>query len=174
MAVGAGTGALIGLVRDLRTSRVSAEFLADVSNALTPGKYAVIADVDEEWVTPVDTRMESIGGVVFRTLKSVAEDDRRVREAAERRAELDQLKAEHAKARGDRKAKLQAKIDHLRARLEKCLEQDQAHSKQASQEMQLKIQALQKKANKEKGDAKVAIEARIGRLRDEYQRHQHA
>ncbi len=173
MAIGAGTGALIGLIRDVRTSRVSADFLTDVSSALTPGKYAVIADVDEEWVTPVDTRMEAIGGVVFRTLKSVAEEDRRAREAAERRAELDQLKAEHAKALGDQKARLQAKIDQLRARLEKSLEQDRAHSKQASEQMQLKIQALQKKADKEKGDAKAAIEARIGKLRDEYQRRQH-
>ena len=130
IAVGTGAGALIGLIRDLRTSDVDTDFLTDVSTALTPGKYAVLADVDEEWVTPVDTRMEALGGVVFRTLKSAAEDERRAREAAARRAELDQLKAEHAKARSDRKAKLQAQIDHLRARLEKSLEQDQARSKQ--------------------------------------------
>jgi hypothetical protein len=40
--------------------------LTDVATALTPGKYAVVADVDEDWVTPVDTRMEAVGGVVFR------------------------------------------------------------------------------------------------------------
>ena len=124
-AVGAGTGALIGLIADLYTSVVDADFLSDISTALTPGKYAVVADVDEEWVTPVDRRMEALGGVVFRTLKSAAEDDRRAREAAAQRAELDQLKVEHAKARSDRKAKLQAQIDHLRARLQKRLEQDQ-------------------------------------------------
>jgi hypothetical protein len=50
--------------------------------------------VDEDWVTPVDTRMEAVGGVVFRTVKSAAEKERRAREAAARRAELDQLKAE--------------------------------------------------------------------------------
>jgi uncharacterized membrane protein len=174
LAVGAGTGALIGVIRDVYTAEVDSDFISDVSTALTPGKYAVIADVDEEWVTPVDTRMEPIGGVVFRTVKSEAEAERRSREAAARRAELDQLKAEHAKARADRKAKLQAKIDQLRARLEKRLEQDQARSKQAAEQMQAKMQALQKKAAKEKGDAKAAIEARIARLRDDYQRQQHA
>jgi hypothetical protein len=40
--------------------------LADVATALTPGKYAVVADVDEDWVTPVDTRMKAVGGPVFR------------------------------------------------------------------------------------------------------------
>jgi hypothetical protein len=47
-------------------TEVDTDFLADVATALTPGKYAVVADVDEDWVTPVDTRMEAVGGVVFR------------------------------------------------------------------------------------------------------------
>ena len=138
-----------------------------------PGKFAVLADVDEEWVTPVDTRMETLGGGVFCTLKSAAVEERRAREAAARRAEIDQLKAEHAKARSDQKAKLQAQIDQLRARLEKRLEQNQARSKQAAEQLQAKVAALQKKAAQEKGDAKAAIEARITRLRDDYQSRQH-
>ncbi|MGO9993016.1 MAG: DUF1269 domain-containing protein, partial [Steroidobacteraceae bacterium] len=129
VAVGMGAGALAGLFGDLYTYGVDADFLSDVSTALIPGKYAVLADVDEEWVTPVDTRMEALGGVVFRTIKSAAEKEQRARDAAARRAELDQLKAEHAKARSDQKAKLQAQIDQLRARLDKRLEQNQARSK---------------------------------------------
>ncbi len=168
-----GTGALVGLIGDLRTAEVGADFFSDVSTALIPGKFAVLADVDEEWVTPVDTRMEAPGGVVFRTIKSDVEDERRAREVAARRAELDQLKAEHAKARSDRKAKLQAQIDQLRTRLDKRLEQNQARSKQAAEQVQAKVAALQKKADQEKGNAKAAIEARITRIRDDYQRRQH-
>jgi uncharacterized membrane protein len=172
-AAGAGVGMLIGLISDLRTTMVDTDFVAEVSTALIPGKYAVIADVDEEWVTPVDTRMEPLGGVVFRTTKSDADDAWRAREAATRRAELDQLKAEHAKARSDRKAKLQAQIDQLRTRLEKRLEQDKARAIQASEQLQAKIHALQDKADKEKGDARAVIEGQITRLRDDYQRRQH-
>jgi uncharacterized membrane protein len=174
LAVGMGTGALVGLMGDLRTAEVDADFFSDVSTALNPGKFAVLADVDEEWVTPVDTRMEALGGVVFRTTKSDIEDERRAREVAARRAELDQLKAEHAKARSDRKAKLQAQIDQLRARLDKRLEQNQARAKQAAEQVQAKVAALQKKADQEKGNAKAAIEARITRIRDDYQRRQQA
>lgn len=83
-------------------------------------------------------------------------------------------KQNSAKARSDRKAKLQAQIDHLRARMEKKLEQDQARSKQSEDALQARVQALQKKADKEQGDAKATIEARITRLRDDYQRQQHA
>jgi len=170
MAVGIGTGAFIGLIRDVHTSGVDTDFLEDVSKALTAGKHAVIAEVDEEWVTPVDTRMEPLGGVVFRTLKSAFEDERRAQEAAARRAELDKLKAEHAKAQGNRKAKLQAQIDQLRARLTKRLEQDQARSRQIGLEMQAKVAALEKKAADEQGAGKAAIEARISQLRQDYQR----
>ncbi len=173
LAVGMGAGALAGLFGDLYAYGVDADFLSDVSTALTAGKYAVVADVDEDWVTPVDTRMEALGGVVFRTIKSAAEKEQRARETAARRAELDQLKAEHAKARTDQKAKLQAQIDQLRARMQKRLEQDQTQSKQAEEALQAKVQALQKKADQEQGDAKAAIEARISRLRDDYQRQQH-
>src|SRR5208337_516564 len=140
-------GSAAGIIGDLHTSDVDEDFLSDVSTALIPGKFAVVADVDEEWVTPVDTRMEALGGVVFRAIKSDIEDDRRSREVAARRAELDQLKAEHARVSSERKAKLQARIDQLRARFEKKLEQDRARSKQAAEQMQAKIQALQKKAD---------------------------
>lgn len=174
LAVGAGTGGLIGLVRDLATADVDADFLSDVSSALTSGSHAVVADVEEEWVTPLDKRMEDLGGVVFRTVKADIEDERFERETAARRAELDQLKAEHAKARSDTKAKLQARIDQLRERIERRLEQHRARSKQASEERQARVQALQKRAEQEKGEIKSAIEARISRLRGEYQKRQHA
>jgi len=173
-AVGAGTGGLIGVVRDFFTADLDTDFVSDVASALIPGTYAVLADVDEEWVTPLDKRMEDLGGVVFRTVKSDIRAERLARETAARRAEIDQLKAEHAKARSDRKAKLQARIDQLRARMEKRLEEEQARSKQASEEMQARVKLLQQRAEKAQGDAKTAIEARISHLRKEYQSQQHA
>jgi len=49
---------------------VTDEFVSDVTAALTPGKVAVVADISEEWVTPLDMRVEQIGGVVFRRARS--------------------------------------------------------------------------------------------------------
>lgn len=173
-AVGAGAGSLVGLVRDLLTTEMDDDFLADVTSALNPGTHAILADVDEKWVTPLDKRMEGLGGVVFRTFKADVREEHLARENAAVRAELDQLKAEHAKAQSDRKAKLQGRMDQLRARMEKRLEQERARSKHASDEMLAKVHALQKRAERAKGEVKSAVEARISRLRNEYQLRSHA
>jgi uncharacterized membrane protein len=168
VAVGSGIGVVAGLIGDMYIANVDEEFLAEVSTALTPGKCAVIAEVDEEWVTPVDTRMEALGGVVYRTLKSTFEHEQWSQVAADARTELDQLKAEEAQARADRKAKLQAQIERLSKRVDAKLDRAKTRSRQASEEFQAKVAALQKRVDKERGDKKTALEARIAaRPRDE-------
>jgi Peptidase family M48 len=150
-AVGADTGALIGMIRDVYIAEVDSDFHIRCIDGLDSGQVCG----DRRRGRGVDyaggTRMEPIGGLVFRTVKSEAEAERHSREAAVRRAELDKLKAEHAKARSGRKAKLQAQIDRLRTRLSKRLEEDQQRSKQALAAMQAKVQGLQKKAEHEQG-----------------------
>lgn len=170
MAIGAASGAVAGSIGDVYAAGVDADFLSDVSAALSPGKCAVVADVSEEWVTPVDTTMEKMGGVVFRTAKKDVLDDEMRREVASLQQEIDQLKAEDARARADRKAKLQAKIDNLDAKLQKKLEQAKQRLAQIKSDTDAKVQALHKKAAKARGDAKAAIEARIARIREEYER----
>jgi uncharacterized membrane protein len=65
VALGATIGGLGGFLFDLENSGVGATFIDDVSKSLTAGKAAVLADVDESWTTPVDTRMHKLGGMVF-------------------------------------------------------------------------------------------------------------
>src|SRR5262245_4267052 len=55
LALGTATGTLTGSLYDLAQIGVSDDFLAEVSQRLSPGKTAVVAEIDEEWVTPVDT-----------------------------------------------------------------------------------------------------------------------
>jgi hypothetical protein len=52
----------------------------------------VVADVSEEWITPIDTRMEALGGLVVRTTREHFEEERRTEELAGLRAEIAQLK----------------------------------------------------------------------------------
>lgn len=167
--MGMAAGAMAGSIGDLYAAEVDADFLDDVSAALVPGKCAVVADVSEEWVTPVDTRMEALGGVVFRTARRNVQDDQRTRDVAALREEIEQLKAEHVRARADQKAKLQAKIDNLNAKLQHRLEQAKQRSEQVRSETETKVQALQKKAAKAQGDAKAAMDARVARIREEYE-----
>jgi uncharacterized membrane protein len=168
VAVGSAAGAATGLLGDMYTAGVDEDFLTEVSTALTPGKCALIAEVDEDWVTPVDTRMEALGGVVHRTLKSTFEHEAWSQAAADARTELDQLKAEEADADADRKAKLQAQIARLSKRLDTKLDRAKAQSKQAEEEFQAKATALRNRIDKERGDRKAALEARLARLRSDY------
>ncbi len=169
LAVGALTGAMAGSIGDLYVAGVNADFLDNVSALLTPGKCAVVADVSEEWVTPVDSRMEAAGGVVFRSLKTTVEDDQRARDVAELKEEIAQLKDEQAQSRAEHKAKLQAKIDALNAKLQEKLDQAKQRSEQIKAETDAKVRALQQKAAKAHGDAKDAINARIDQIREEYE-----
>ena len=172
LGIGAIAGALAGSIGDLYVAGVNAEFLDGVSAVLTPGKCAVVADVSEEWVTPVDSRMEAAGGVVFRSLKTTVEDDQRARDVTEIKEEIAQLKAELSQERADRKAKLQARIDGLNAKLQEKLDQAKQRSEQIKSETEAKVQALQKRAAKAQGDAKVAFNARrsnTGRIRSPFE-----
>ena len=168
--IGASAGALAGMVSDLNVAGVDAGFLDDVSKELKPGKWAVVADISEEWVTPVDTRVEALGGVAFRAARSSVESDQTTRDEAELRAEIDALKAEHAQARAERKAKLQAAIDHLNAKLQDTVEQAKRRSEEIRRETEAKVQGLQQKAAKAQGDTKAALNARATEIREEYER----
>jgi uncharacterized membrane protein len=169
LAIGALAGTVTGSFADLFVAGVDSDFLAEVSNALAPGKFAIVADISEEWVTPMDTRMEALNGFVFRTGRKSFEEAQRAREVAELRAEIDQLKAEHARARAEHKAKLQAKIDGLNTRLQTKLQQARQRSEQIKNETDAKVQALQKKAAKAQGEAKAAIDARVTEIKKQYE-----
>ena len=98
-AVGFGTGALVGGLNDLRDAGIGADFLETVWARLAPSQTAVVADIDEDWVTPLDTRMEALGGTVIREWRIDFVDEQIEKEMKARQAELDQLKAEFAQAR---------------------------------------------------------------------------
>ena len=168
MVVGGTAGIVAGSFGDLFVAGVDSDFLDEVSTTLTPGKYAVVADISEEWVTPVDTRMQALNGVVFRTARKAFEQDQTAKDAAALRADIEQLEAERARARAEHKAALQGKIDQLRAKLQKKLDQAKQRSEQAKHETDAKVEALQKKAAKAHGEVKAAINARVKNLREQY------
>lgn len=167
MGLGAAAGALAGSIGDLHVAGVNAEFLDQVTAALEPGKYAMLADISEEWVTPVDTRMEQLGGAVFRTPRKSFEDEQRARDVAALRAEIAELKSEHAQARADRKAKIQASIDKLSAKLQGKFDEAKLRSGQIRSETEAKIKALQKKAQQSQAEMKATLDARIAQIRND-------
>jgi len=170
LAIGAGAGTFGGILYDLATVGVSEDFLAEVGARLQPGKTAVVAEVEEEWTMPVDTRMEAAAGVVFRRTVGEVRDALIERDSDALEAELAQLKAEYAQATGNAKVKLQAKMDATKAKLKATHDRAKAALEAARQKMDAKIKTLQEQAAKAKGDAKAKIEARISEVQSEYKR----
>lgn len=165
LGIGAATGTIAGGLLDVERAGVNAEFLDEVSAKLTPGNWAIVSEISEEWVTPVDTRMEALGGTVFRTARTDVEHEQYTKDVAAIKADIAQLKSEQAHSRTEQKAKLQAKIDSLNEKLNAKLEQAKQRSEQQQKEAKAKVQALEKKAAKAKGEAKASIEARIADIR---------
>lgn len=118
VAIGALSGMTFGAFYDIDTLRVGEDFVYEVSASLTPGKVAIIAEVDEEWTTPVDARMEALGGVVFRRALWEVREKLHDEEVAAMKADLAQFKSEVVKAHGERRAKLQKKVDQLEAKID--------------------------------------------------------
>ena len=148
--------------------RVGIDFLSDVAETLTPGKVAVVAEVDEEWTTPVDTRMEALGGLVLRRSLCEVEDTQDERDIASIKADIAQLKTEHAEAKAERKAKLQARIDALNAKLQKKVEKSKARLEALRREADAKVEALRTKAAESKQDVKAKLEQRVTTMKKHY------
>ena len=83
----------------LDNARIGSDFIDDVSK-MSPNRVAVVAEVEEEWTTPIDTRMEAIGGTVFRRGLADARDASDSKEVAAMKADLAQMKAEHGRGSG--------------------------------------------------------------------------
>jgi len=169
-AVGVGGGALLGILRDLTHMGVGGDFLDEVSRELTPGKVAIVAEISEDWITPLDTRMSALGGIIIRTPRADFEDKITKEHVAAIKAELAKLQAEHQHAKTENKAKLKARIDEVQAKAKAASARLQARIKQSEQETEARIKALQEQAAKAKGDAKAKIDARIAEQRADGER----
>ncbi len=153
-AVGAGAGLVAGSAVDLGELRLGFDFIEDVTKLLLPNRVAVVAEIDEDWTTPVDTRMEAIGGTVVRRSLSEVQEKIHDEHVAAMKADLAQMKAEHAKAHADRKAKIQEKINQLEAKLKAELQKSKDKREAVQREAKAKVEALRAKAAAAKAKAK--------------------
>jgi uncharacterized membrane protein/sporulation protein YlmC with PRC-barrel domain len=170
LAIGAYAGTVTGMFYDLGHQTVGEDFLSEVGQSLLPGKAAVVAEVWEEWTTPVDSRMEALGGVVFRRTSEDVLDAQIERDVAALKADLAALEAERDRATGEARAKLQAKVDAAKARLQAAQDAIQARIEASQKQTEAKIKSLQEQAAKESGERKAKREARIAELKADQKR----
>jgi uncharacterized membrane protein len=166
---GATMGAYGGGMFDLVRVGIGTDFVDEVSGSLKPGKVAVIAEIDEDWVTPVDSRMEALGGEVYRRARGEVVDAQLSAEQAALKEEIADLKAEASKSTGEAKAKVQKRVDAANVRLQGLQSRAKTALQSEKQQLDAKIRLMKDRTAKAKGEAKAGFQKRAEKLRKAWQ-----
>ena len=169
LVAGTAAGGIMGSAADLFNLGVGVDFADDVGAQLQPGKTAVVAEISENWVTPVDTRMEELGGTVIRRYRVDVEDEQIEREIAATKDELAELKAEYKAASAENKAKLQAKLDATKAKLSDAGDRAKSKLDSYKKESEAKLIAVQAQISEAKAETKANLEKRAAELKSDYE-----
>jgi uncharacterized membrane protein len=178
-AMGMGTGTLIGAAFDLTRDGIDHDFVEDAAAHLVePGKAAVIAEIEESWQVPLDTRMEALGGTVIRRTAMEIEDAYFEREIEATQRELAALQSEklaevsaaETQKGAAKMAKLQAKIDATKAKMAERERAAAAKLQSVNEEGTERIAMLEAQRKTASADSKAALDRRLAEVRIDYQR----
>lgn len=170
IAVAAGAGTLGRVLHDVARIGIDEDFLTEVGEALRPGTAAVVADVWEERISPVDARVEALGGRAFRRVRKEIVDGDLERDVAVLRAELASLGAELASAPEEHRAHVLERIDATRTKLRATQQRARAVLDALTREAEAKIAYLEAREAQAGGEARERLEARIAELRSQLRR----
>jgi uncharacterized membrane protein len=166
---GAAGGSVLGSLIDLCNYGVGEDFVLKVSKDLAPGTSAIIGEIVENWTSPLDTRMEELGGAVLRTWRADFEHERMAKDVADRKSDLEELRSEYAHASAQAKKRLKAKLVRAKAGLKKAEKQVRAKIDDLGREVNSKIAVLEKQIAEAQADAKEEITERLAALRADYE-----
>lgn len=168
VAIGASTGTLMGLTRDAVSAGVDYRFLDQVREAITPGKFAVIAEVDESWVAPVDLTIGECGGMVFRRLRHEVVEDQLERESSEFEAELKELENELSRTTGTAKASIQARIALVHKSLDEVQREALSRAETVKAEWRVKLHTMDKQLADANNRGRERIQHQIEKAKTEF------
>jgi uncharacterized membrane protein len=166
--VGASTGAVAGTLRDYWVAGVGLDFIEEVERHMLLGKVALIAEVEEEWVTPVDVAMKAAGGVVFRRARSDAVEAQHGQDIAAFNSEIKELEAESAHATELVRQRLGEKLQSARASLDAAVLRAQQQVEALKNEAGAKADSLQAQMDGAREDVHDRLESRVKRVKSGY------
>jgi uncharacterized membrane protein len=175
---GLGAGTLLGAAFDLTKEGVDRDFVEDAGVRLEPGKAAVIAEIDEQWQVPLDTRMEGLGGKLVRRTQTQIEDaylEREIETAQKDLAVLEsetvaEVKATQTEKARNRAEKLQAKIDAAKRRVQEKEDELARKLQSVKVEGDQKIAMLEAQKATATAESTAALERRLADVRSDYER----
>jgi len=168
LAIGAGTGTIAGLAIDVDHDYVNAEFVDEVSGKLTKGKTALIAEIDETWTVPVDTRLGELDGIVFRRLRYEVEDDQLRRESEVLAAEYNEWKEEMKEDMSADKAKMNKALNNVKEKAQITKQQIEQKLDQVDDELNAKLDKMEQQMTHAGEKRKARLQKRINALKEDY------
>jgi len=168
VAVGAGVGAVTGVAFDISKDDVSASFVDEVSSALVKGKAAVLAEIEESWTVPLDTRMESLGGIVFRRLRDEVAEDQLVREAEALPLEYQDTQDELKQASLPEKVRITRALTLAEDKARMLNEQIRRKEDEAKWELDAKVSKINEQKSNAGDRRRARLEKRIDGLKGNY------
>src|ERR1700752_2085355 len=160
-ALGMSAGTMLGGIGDVFDIGFRTDFIEAASSKLGAGKAAVLAEIGEDWIAPLDMRMQALGGEVVRQWRSDFEDEQIEKLVKERQAEIAELRSEFDRAGAEAKTALKKRLDEARANLDAAGRRVEARQRQLEQEFEAKRKELGQQLAKASGENKAKIEKRL-------------
>jgi len=168
MVIGAVTGSVAGAVRDYWIAGVGLDFVEQADKHLLPGKVALVAEIEEEWVIPVDSALQALGGQVFRRSRSELAEAQYDHDIVAFKAEISALESEASHASGAAKAALAAKLVASRTSLDAAVDRARQRVATLKQEAEAKADSLKAQLGQAQGDVRSKIEERVKHVKRAY------
>jgi len=165
VVTGAVAGSVVGAVRDYWVAGVGLDFVEEAQNDLMPGKAAIVAEVEEEQVSHVDTAMAAAGGVVIRRARSEVAAQHLHEDLLVLQSELQSLNQELLQSSEAMKDKLQEQVTAAKTLLDSTSHRVLAKLSMLSQAADAKLHTLKLQFDKAEEEAKRILEQRIARVK---------
>ena len=158
-------GPSFAAMHDMFGTRVAEGFLVRIAKALAPGTTAIVAEISEEWRTPLDASMHKLGGKVVRERRDDTVDTQLQRQFRTAQAESAQLRADLANAHGEFAIVVKAAIDRAEAKAKALREVADARTRCLHEEAAARLRALLRQRMSARVDGKARIEQRLAEVR---------
>ena len=168
LAIGAATGTLAGAVRDFWVAGVGLDFIEQAEKQLLPGKVALVAEIEEEWIVPVDVALEAAGGRVMRRSRNELAEARFDHDIVALQGEIKSLESEASHASGAARTRLQSTLAAVRVDLDAAVRRAQQRVDTLREEADAKAESLKLQLTLAKADARDRIEDRVKRVKEGY------
>ena len=151
-------------------SRNRLQFLNDLDKTLAPGKAAVLAEIEESWVSPLEARLTEQGGTVFRRFRTDVIEDQLLQQGMALQKVLENLQNELDKSSAAKDDALRKSVVDVKQRLKSVRDRAKAAIDLKKAETDMKMKTLGAQAEDATSEAKAWIERRMSETQADFDR----